>query len=151
MVGMVVNITLAFFFAWMFVLTFIVLKTKSHYERLTKHSSKVSLESLLDSLLHEAEKSKALDETLLKKITELQIAAQHAYRKIGMVQFHALGKTDGEKSFVIALLNEMNSGIVINFMYIPEGVRVYAKQVKDGKGTHHELSQEEKEAIAHAE
>lgn len=150
MVGMVVNITLAFFFAWLFVVTFIVLKTRSHYERLTKNSHKLSLEAILDSLLHESEKNKVLDQTLLKKITELQLTTQHAYRKIGMVQFHALGKTDGEKSFVIALLNELNTGIVINFMYIPEGVRVYAKQVKDGKGVQHELSSEEREAIAQA-
>lgn len=148
--NMVVNMTLAFFFAWLFVLTFIVLKTKNHYERLTKNSHKISLESILDSLLHESEKHKILNETLLKKITELQLSALHAYRKIGMVQFHAFGKTDGEKSFVIALLNDTNSGIVINFMYIPEGVRVYAKQVKEGKGVQHELSAEEKEAIVQA-
>jgi len=147
---MVVNMALAFFFAWLFVLTFIVLKTKNHYERLMKNSHKTSLESVLESLLHESEKHKILTETQLKKISELQISAQHAYRKIGMVQFHAFGKTDGEKSFVIALLNDMNTGIVINFMYIPEGVRVYAKQVKEGKGVQHELSAEEKEAIAQA-
>ncbi len=150
MVNMVVNITLAFFFAWIFVLTFIVLKTKNHYERLTKHSHKLSLEAILDSLLHESEKNKVLDESLLRKLTELQLSSQHAFRKIGMVQFHALGKTDGEKSFVIALLNELNTGIVINFMYIPEGVRVYAKQVKEGKGLQHELSSEEREAISQA-
>ena len=72
------------------------------------------------------------------------------YRKIGIVYFHAFGKTEGEKSFVIALLNNLHSGVVINFMYIPDGVRVYTKKIKEGKGETLELTQEELEAIAKA-
>jgi len=72
-------------------------------------------------------------------------------RKIGIVQFHALGKTEGEKSFVIALLNNLHSGIVLDFMYIPDGIRVYVKRVKNGKGETLELTQEELEAIKKAE
>jgi len=39
---------------------------------------------------------------------------------------------------------------VINFMYIPDGVRVYTKKIKEGKGETLELTQEELEAIAKA-
>lgn len=73
------------------------------------------------------------------------------YRKIGIVQFHALGKTEGEKSFVIALLNNLRTGIVLDFMYIPDGVRVYVKKIKEGKGETLELTEEELEAIKKAE
>ena len=58
---------------------------------------------------------------------------------------------EGEKSFVIALLNELHSGIVLDFMYIPDGVRVYCKRIKDGKGETLELTQEELEAVKKAE
>jgi len=144
---MLINIVLAFFFGWLALMTFIVMKLRNHYRRLTKRSGVHSLDTLLDILLNEAEKGKNHQQMLEKKIAELQLASHHAYRKIGMVQFYALGKTEGEKSFVIALLNELNTGLVLNFMYISEGVHVYAKKIKDGKGEGYELSTEEKQAI----
>lgn len=151
MISMVTNITLAFFFGWLALLTFIVLKLRSHYRKLTKRSGTHSIDSILDSLLKESEKHENKAEMLEKKIQELLVASVHMYRKIGITQFHALGKTEGEKSFVIALLNNLQSGIVLNFMYIPDGVRVYAKKVKEGKGESLELTQEECEAIKKAE
>ena len=69
---------------------------------------------------------------------------------MGLVRFNAFGKSEGEQSFVLALLNELGSGVVINFIYIHEGIRVYAKPVKAGKGEQHELSSEEKEAVLYA-
>lgn len=148
---MVVNITLAFFFGWLALVTFIVLKLKSHYQRLTKRAGIHSIDGILDSLLREAERTENRQEHLEKKISELQIASAHMYRKIGIVYFYALGKTEGEKSFVIALLNNLHSGVVINFMYIPDGVRVYTKKIKEGKGETLELTSEELEAIKKAE
>ncbi|MFZ2206497.1 MAG: DUF4446 family protein [Microgenomates group bacterium] len=144
---MLTNIILAFLFGWLVLVTFIVLKLRTHYRNLIKRSGVHSLDTLLDILLNEAEKGKNKQQLLEKKLTELQLASHHAYRKIGMVQFYALGKTEGEKSFVIALLNELNTGLVLNFVYISEGVRVYAKKIKEGKGDGYELSAEEREAI----
>ena len=151
MKAMVVNAFMALVFGWLVLLSFIVIKLQSHYRRLTKRSGTHSIDGILDMLLREAEKSENRAEHLDKKIQELQIASTHMYRKIGVVQFNALGKTEGEKSFVIALLNELHSGIVLDFMYIPDGVRVYCKRIKDGKGETLELTQEELEAVKKAE
>lgn len=148
---MVVNIALALFFGWLSLVTFIVLKLRSHYTRLTKRTGIHSIDGILDSLLREAEKTENRQDRLEKKLNELQIASAHMYRKIGIVYFYALGKTEGEKSFVMALLNNLHSGIVINFMYIPNGVRVYTKKIKEGKGETLELTDEEIEAIKKAE
>jgi len=149
--GMIVNIVMAFVFGWLALITFIVIKLRTHYRRLIKRSGVHSIDGILDMLIREAEKSENRQEHLEKKIQELQIASTHMYRKIGIVQFYALGKTEGEKSFVIALLNNLHSGIVLDFMYIPDGVRVYCKRIKDGKGETLELTHEELEAIKKAE
>jgi hypothetical protein len=151
MKDMIVNIVLAFFFGWLMLVTFIVIKLQNHYRRLTKRSGVHSIDGVLDMLIREAEKTENRQEHVEKRLQELLIASTHMYRKIGIVQFHALGKTEGEKSFVIALLNELHSGIVIDFMYIPDGVRVYTKRIKEGKGETLELTQEELEAIKKAE
>lgn len=151
MKAMIVNITLSLLFGWLALVTFIVLKLRNHYRRLSKRTGSHSIDGILDILMRETEKSQYKAEHLEKKLQELQIASVHMYRKIGIVQFHAFGKTEGEKSFVIALLNELKSGIVIDFMYIPDGIRVYTKKVKEGKGETLELTQEELEAIKKAE
>ena len=148
---MIVNIVLALVFGWLVLITFIVLKLRNHYRRLTKRSGAHSIDALLDTLIRDMEKSESKQLHLEKKIQELQIASAHMYRKIGIVQFHALGKTEGEKSFVIALLNNLHNGIVLDFIYIPDGVRVYTKKIKEGKGETLELTQEEMEAIKKAE
>lgn len=151
MISMVTNITLAFFFGWLALITFIVLKLRSHYQRLTKRTGIHSIDGVLDSILRETEKAENKTNTLERKVQELQVASTHMYRKIGIVQFHALGKTEGEKSFVIALLNNLNTGIVLDFMYIPDGIRVYVKKIKEGKGETFDLTQEELEAVKKAE
>ena len=148
---MVVNIVLAFMFGWLVLMSFIVVKLRNHYQRLTKRSGSRSIDGILDMLVNEAEKGENKQEHLEKKLQELQVASTHMYRKIGIVQFYALGKTEGEKSFVIALLNDLHNGIVLDFMYIPDGIRVYAKKIKEGKGETLELTQEELDAIKKAE
>ena len=148
---MIVNIVMALFFGWLVLLTFVVFQTKKHYMKLSSRTGARSIDAVLDALLRESEDTHMTKERVEKKITELQLAAHRTYRKIGLVPFYAFGKTDGEKSFVIALLNDLNTGLLVNFVYIPDGIRVYAKRVKDGKGINYELTQEEIEAIRKAE
>ena len=47
----------------------------------------------------------------------------------------------------LALLDKEDSGLIINFIYTHEGVRVYTKKVKQGKGEEYQLSEEEQRAI----
>ena len=148
---MVVNVALALFFGWLVLLSFVVYQTKKSYKRLTSRTGAQSIDAVLDALIREIESADITKERLEKKLTELQIAAHHTYRKIGIVPFHAFGKTEGEKSFVVSLLNDSNSGLLLNFIYIPDGLRVYAKRVKEGKGVDHEITKEEMDAIHKAE
>lgn len=148
---MIINMVFAFFFGWLALLTFLILKLKNHYSRLTQRTGKHSIDIILDSLLKEAELGRLSQERVEKKVSEIQAGGKFVMKKIGLIHFHALGKTDGEKSFVISLLNDLNTGVVINFIYIPDGVRVFAKRIKDGKGADHILTPEEEEAIAKAE
>jgi hypothetical protein len=77
---------------------------------------------------------------------EIKVSTLHI-QKVGLVRFNPFEKTGGEKSFVITFLNYENSGIIINFIYTRDGLRVYSKKVRNGKGEEFELSEEEKKAI----
>ncbi|GIW64153.1 MAG: hypothetical protein KatS3mg092_0086 [Patescibacteria group bacterium] len=73
--------------------------------------------------------------------------SRYYFQKIGLIRYNPFDKTGGKQSFVIALLNKENSGLILNFIYTKEGLRVYTKKVIKGKGAEYELSEEEKQVI----
>lgn len=70
-------------------------------------------------------------------------------QKIGLVRYNAFKDTGSDLSFALALLNEENTGIVLNGIYSREMSNIYAKSVEKGISTY-TLSEEEKEAIKKA-
>lgn len=81
---------------------------------------------------------KQLDSTLATSI-----------QKIGLVRYNAFKDTGSDLSFTLALLNEKNTGVVLNGIYSREMSNIYAKPVENGISTY-TLSEEEKQAIKKA-
>jgi Protein of unknown function (DUF4446) len=67
-----------------------------------------------------------------------------AYR--GLVRYDAYGEMSGRQSTSIALLDATRSGVVLSSIHHREQARLYAKNVRDGRGDL-ELSPEEREAV----
>ncbi|OGK62147.1 hypothetical protein A2334_04810 [Candidatus Roizmanbacteria bacterium RIFOXYB2_FULL_38_10] len=147
---MITNFVLAFFFGWIMVITFIVYKLRNHYNQLTSRTRRRSIDEILDAVLKQGKSNETNQQELKKELDKVQSHLKHSYQKMGLVRFDAFGKSEGEQSFVLALLNENNDGVILNFIYIHDGVRIYAKQIKGGKGEKHELSEEEKQAVGKA-
>ncbi|KKP61076.1 MAG: hypothetical protein UR54_C0005G0008 [Candidatus Roizmanbacteria bacterium GW2011_GWA2_34_18] len=144
---MVIYIIGAIFFIWLVFLTGIVLKTKAHYNNLISKTRKQKIDEILDELLMIDKKTGQELEIVKKELHgEIKTSTLHI-QKIGLVRFNPFERSGGEKSFVISFLNNENSGIVINFIYTRDGLRVYSKKVKDGKGEEYNLSEEEEKAI----
>lgn len=134
-------------FVWLGILTGLILKTKAHYNNLISNTKKHKIDEILDELLMIDKKTMQELEVVKKELREeIKISTLHI-QKVGLVRFNPFEKTGGEKSFVITFLNYENSGIVINFIHTRDGLRVYSKKVKNGKGEEFELSEEEKKAI----
>lgn len=132
---------------WVGVLTRLILKTKDHYNNLISSTRKHKIDEILDELLRIDKKTSQELEVVKKELhEEIKTSALHI-QKVGIVRFNPFEKSGGEKSFVITFLNFGNSGIVINFIQTRDGLRVYSKKVKNGKGEEFELSEEEKKAI----
>lgn len=136
---------------WLFLLSFFLYKTRAHYNILVAKTNKKNISDILDFLVQkEGFFSKEI--TGFKKQMEKIIKEEKThYQKIGFLRFNPFERVGGEQSFIIALLNEEETGIVLNFLYTREGIRVYAKKVKKGFSEGYELSNEEKEAIRRAE
>ena len=71
------------------------------------------------------------------------------YQKTGIVKYNAFKGMGGNLSFVIALLDDNNSGFILNSVHSREGCYLYMKDVVEGK-TEVLLGSEEKEALEQA-
>lgn len=103
-------------------------------------------------LLSQTEKSDELVKKLKEasaRIKKLENISEKTIQKTGVVRFNPFNDLGGNQSFVIALLDNENSGFVISSLFVKEGNRVYAKAIRNGKSDHL-LSEEEKEAIERA-
>jgi hypothetical protein len=86
---------------------------------------------------------------LLKWNEDLQRLADISITKVGVVRFNPFKDTGGDQSFVVALLDSKNNGLVLSSLYTREGTRVYTKPIRKGESTYH-LTKEELEAIKKA-
>ena len=80
---------------------------------------------------------------------ELDINLQKCIQKIGIVRYNAYKDTGSDLSFTLALLNEENSGVVLNGIYSREMSNIYAKPIERGI-SRYTMTQEEKEAVRQA-
>jgi len=147
---MINNIILSFFFFWIFALTLIILKLKSHYYNLISRTKKSNIDEILDKIIFDNEKINKEIESLKNRLNQQIDQSKFYLQKIGLVRFDPFERMAGEQSFVLALLDKEDNGIVINFINTKEGLRVYTKRIKSKQGVDIELSQEEKEAIKNA-
>ncbi len=67
-------------------------------------------------------------------------------QKVGLVRYSAFKDTGSDLSFTLALLNEQNTGVVLNGIYSREMSNIYSKPVEKGISTY-TLSEEEQQAI----
>lgn len=74
---------------------------------------------------------------------------EKSFQKIGLVKYDAFTEMGGKLSFALALLDENNSGFIINSVHSSEGCYSYTKRVKDGD-SQLALSNEEKVAVERA-
>lgn len=145
-----INYLLIGVFFWLIGLSYFIFKLKSHYYNLTSKTRKERLDEILDLLLDQNKKIyneiEAVKNELKKEIESSKLHLQ----KVGLVRFNPFDRVGGKESFVIAYLDSLNNGIILNFIYTRDGLRVYTKKIKEGRGEEYDLSDEEKKAIEKA-
>ena len=82
-------------------------------------------------------------------VARIDIMAEKAVQKVGVVRFNPFEGVGGDQSFAIALLDSHNHGLVVSSLFTREGTRVFSKPIVKGESKYH-LSDEENEAIRRA-
>lgn len=137
-------------FIWLCGVTFLLLRTVANYNRLTRGASDKTLSDVLSDFIKQSKLTHEEAQNVSAEMANIKHAAQYFIQKIGMVRFNPFADTGGDQSFSIAFLDGRDSGVIMTSLYSRTGVRWYIKTIKNGKGLEHELSKEEKEALAKA-
>ena len=135
---------------WNIVLTFLLMNQRSTSQKILRGGKKEDVVELLAEVL---EKEKKLIRELVetnKKVEGLLFDSQFYIQKIGLVRFNPFNDTGGDQSFILALVDEQDSGVVISGLHTRNGTRWYAKKIHNGVGVEHELSNDEVKAIKSA-
>lgn len=135
---------------WLITLSFILWKLHVQFNNLSQGDSEKSLSSVLRDLLHDVNITKKGLDTLKIQYDKIDKEGSFHIQKIGLVRFNPFKDTGGDQSFILALLDNQESGVVVSALYSRAGTRWYAKKVERGKGIEHELSDEEKNAVRDA-
>lgn len=147
---MFVYILAGIFFIWLTVLSYTLYTTRNHYLNLVGRTKKYRIDEILDKLLENDSNLLTDIERIKKELVKIIESGEFYFQKTGLVRYNPFGRTGNEQSFVIALLNKQNSGLVINFIYTHQGIRVYTKKVNKNKGEEYNLSEEEEKAVVKA-
>lgn len=113
---------------------------------------KGKIKDLRTTLFSHIEKTGAIELELqqaIDKIKSLEHISKTTFQKVGFIRFNPFNDLGGNQSFIIALLDGQNNGLVVSSLFTQEGNRVYAKSVVKGE-SEYKLSVEEKDAIARA-
>ena len=105
-------------------------------------------EAIGDSLHRLLQSEKKLG-ALEPRVNALEDIGRIAIQKVGFLRFNPFEDTGGDQSFAVALLDREENGVVISSLYTREGVRVYAKEIRNG-ASKHQLSDEERSVLEEA-
>ncbi|SRR5260221_7308587 len=147
--------TIAFFLAiisliWLSVITVFFFAMSSHYNALIKGTNARTLQAVLEGILKDVDVAKKDIANLSKQCDTIEKEGKLHIQKIGLLRFNPFKDTGGDQSFILALVDSVNTGVVISGLYSRSGTRWYAKKVKNGKGVEHTLSDDEQKALSQA-
>ena len=124
-----------------------VRRLKNKFERFMRPNSKShNLELQLKEYLDEVRDIKEKNNGMFEDIEDIKRVLKTGIQKIGIVKYNTFEEIGGELSYAIALLDQNDSGIVLNSLYYRDGCYTYAKQII-ASDCLTPLSEEEREAI----
>ncbi|MDI9508294.1 MAG: DUF4446 family protein [Clostridiales bacterium] len=125
-------------------------KLTKRYKKFMKGSSSLSLEDKIFDTLTEINNLRQDSKKIHKELELINENLLVAMQKIAVVKYDAFMEMGGKLSFVLALLDKNNDGILLNSVHSSrEGCYTYLKEIIKGE-SFLELSNEEREALEQA-
>jgi len=133
--------------AWLGGLTYYWYRLKKNYMTLTRGGNKKTLDEILSNLMQSEQKTKEDIAKIVARCDRIEKDEGYHIQKIGLLRFNPFKDTGGDQSFILALVDAHDTGVIITALYSRSGTRWYTKRLVKGRSTEHELSEEEKKAL----
>jgi Na+-transporting methylmalonyl-CoA/oxaloacetate decarboxylase gamma subunit len=124
-------------------------KLKKRYKIFMNGKNAKSLEDTLIYRLEQVDELIEANASNERNIDAIFKNMKGCFQKIGLVKYDAFNEMGGKLSFSLCLLNENNTGFVINAMHSREGCYTYVKEIIDGNSII-QLADEEEQALEQA-
>ena len=145
---MIMYLLIFIIFVWLFGLSYYWYRLKKNYLQLTQGGAKKTLDEVLGNLVDTQQKAKEDIAKIMAQCAKMEKDERYHIQKIGLLRFNPFKDTGGDQSFILALVDAHDTGIIITALYSRSGTRWYTKKIIKGKSTEHELSEEEKKALS---
>ena len=124
-------------------------KLKKRYKIFMLGSDARSLEDTLIYRLEQVDELIEANASNERNIDSIFKNMQSCFQKFGLVKYDAFNEMGGKLSFSLCMLNENNTGYIINAMHSREGCYTYVKEIIDGNSII-QLAEEEQQALDQA-
>lgn len=124
-------------------------KLYRRYDRFMRGKDAETLEDTMINIMEQLKDLNAKDRANKDMMKSLSKQVKDSFQKFGFVKYNAFKGMGGNLSFVLAMLNDNNTGFVLDAVHSREGCYLYLKEVEEG-ATEVLLGSEEQEALEQA-
>ena len=121
-------------------------RLQSSYNVFMRGRNGKTLEEVLKEKFGEVDAIVKVTKQNRSDIKEMSKILEKNFRKTGIVKYDAFNQMGGQLSFSLALLDENNSGFILNCVHSTEGCYSYTKEIRNGS-CDISLGEEEREAL----
>lgn len=124
-------------------------KLYRRYDMFMRGKDAETLEDTVLDIMDELQELRSKDRTNKDAMKLLSRQVKSSFQKYGFVKYNAFKGMGGNLSFVLAMLDNNNTGFVLDAVHSREGCYLYLKEVEEG-ATEVLLGSEEQEALEQA-
>ncbi len=121
----------------------------SRYERFMRGKNAENLAGALEENFQQMEKLSIEHQKTQLKVEEALHSITTTFHKLGIVKYDAFKEMGGNLSFALCMLDDNNTGFILNTMHGRESSYTYIKEIIKGEA-YATLGEEEKEALEKA-
>lgn len=119
------------------------------YKSFMRGKDGISLEKTILRSMNDIDMLMESSKNHMEEIRQLKEIQLHTLNKTAIVKYDAFKEMGGKLSFALAMLDQENSGFVMNAIHSREGCYTYIKEIVKGE-SYIVLGEEEKEALRQA-
>ena len=108
------------------------LQLQKQYGQFLQGADAKHIEALIKNYSKKVDDSQRLLDEMAQFSANMHKQLQFAIGKQALIRFNPFGDTGGDQSFVLALLDNHNNGVIISSVHARTGTRVYAKEITNG-------------------